>query len=174
MVLRLPNPLRGRPCLNTRLSPHRDHHTVTHLHTSIYTQDPLGMLGGDSPVRPSGLTDTLALFRYLKVVLISWEVCCQNIVLVLILHYGYCIVHNYFISQKASDFLFWAFWYQNFFHLTREKSNIASVNWRQELCEIYPISSELAHFRQPTHVNMPALFVSLVWCWSKSHLKREW
>lgn len=58
----------------------------------IYTQDPPGNVSGHGPVRPSGLTDPLALFRYLKVVLISWEVCCRNIVFFLILYYEYCIV----------------------------------------------------------------------------------
>lgn len=78
----------------------------------IHTGTP-GNVRKHGPVRPSGPTDPLALFRYLKVALKSWEVCCQNNVVVfffnVVLWLLYCIVHNQFINRNVSDLLLRAF-----------------------------------------------------------------
>ncbi len=66
-VLRLPNPLRGRLCLNTRLSLQRGHGSVPiYKHIDTHTGPP-GNVWGHGPASPSGLTDLLALVRYLRV-----------------------------------------------------------------------------------------------------------
>lgn len=78
-VLRLSNPLRGRPCLNTRLSLHTVHSSAPP--TLTYTQGGRpGNVWGQGPVSPSGLTDWLARVRYLRAIwffLMSFMLCAQ-------------------------------------------------------------------------------------------------
>lgn len=88
-VLRLSNPMRGRPCLNTRLSLHRVHSSAPL--TLTYTQGGRpGNVWGQGPVSPSVLTDWLARVRYLRAIWVFFK--CLS-----------CFVHNGFCVRTKQE-----------------------------------------------------------------------
>lgn len=119
------------------------------MHMHIHTGPP-GNVRWYGPVRPSGLTDSLALFRYLKVVLISWEACFITVInhlcnyLYITMLFGYQCLNEIVsgISSIRPSYI------ASIMSQKKELANkSACVSMRQEKCDnICIISSELAHF----------------------------